>query len=130
MVRPLPARGLVGVRGVVESEDERIDVDSRDVVIDVDYLDERDFAEAAAARAKAGADIVNRTYRERYVEDPNELMEQQYLGQFNGPNETFTPADIRYVNWRFLMSNNVDAVPSVSPSIDTFVFSYRFERAR
>ncbi len=42
-----------------------------DVVIDVDFLDERKFADAAAARAKAGAEIVNLTYRSRYVEDPD-----------------------------------------------------------
>ncbi len=42
-----------------------------DVVLDVDYLDERKFAEAAAARAKCGAEIVNLTYRARYDEDPD-----------------------------------------------------------
>ena len=42
-----------------------------DVVIPVDYLDERKFATAAAARAKAGAEIVNLTYRSRYVENPD-----------------------------------------------------------
>lgn len=42
-----------------------------DFVLNVDYLDERRFAEAAAARAKTGAEIVNLTYRSRYVEDPD-----------------------------------------------------------
>ncbi|MCI0540885.1 MAG: hypothetical protein L0Z50_37265, partial [Verrucomicrobiales bacterium] len=42
-----------------------------DVVLPVDFLDERKFAEAAAARAQTGAEIVNLTYRSRYVEDPN-----------------------------------------------------------
>jgi hypothetical protein len=42
-----------------------------DVVIEVDYYDERKFADAAAARAKAGAEIVDMTYRARYVEDPD-----------------------------------------------------------
>ena len=41
------------------------------VVMDVDYFDERKFAETAAAKAKVGADIVNLTYRNRYVEDPD-----------------------------------------------------------
>lgn len=36
----------------------------------VDYLDERKFATAAAAKARAGAEIVNLTYRSKYVEDP------------------------------------------------------------
>ncbi|MFT5471887.1 MAG: hypothetical protein ACI856_000201, partial [Kiritimatiellia bacterium] len=41
-----------------------------DIVISVDFLDERKFARTAAARAKAGAEIVDLTYREKYVEDP------------------------------------------------------------
>ena len=41
-----------------------------DVVIKVDFLDERKFAQAAAAKARAGAEILAVTYRERYVEDP------------------------------------------------------------
>lgn len=36
----------------------------------VDYLDERRFAHAAAARARTGAEIVDLTYRASYVEDP------------------------------------------------------------
>ena len=45
-------------------------INSQDVVIRVDYLDERKFAQAAAAKAQAGAEIVNQTYREKYVLDP------------------------------------------------------------
>lgn len=41
------------------------------VVVSVDYLDERKFAQIAAAKAKAGSEIVNLTYRSRYVEDPD-----------------------------------------------------------
>ena len=41
-----------------------------DIVIPVDFLDERKFAYAAASRARAGSEIVTATYRERYVEDP------------------------------------------------------------
>jgi hypothetical protein len=40
------------------------------VVIDVDYLDELTFASVAAAKAKAGAEIMNLTYRQKYVDDP------------------------------------------------------------
>ncbi len=36
----------------------------------VDYLDERHFARMAAAKAKVGAEIVDLTYRENYVDDP------------------------------------------------------------
>ncbi len=43
----------------------------QDIVLKVDFLDERKFAQTAAARAKTGAEIVNLTYRSRYVEDPN-----------------------------------------------------------
>ncbi len=42
----------------------------QDIVIKVDFLDERKFAETAATKAKAGAEIVNLTYREKYVEQP------------------------------------------------------------
>jgi FG-GAP repeat len=46
------------------------------VPVSVDFLDERKFAQAAAAKARAGAEIVNLTYRREYVEDP----EGQYQG--------------------------------------------------
>lgn len=48
----------------------------QDIVIEVDFLDERKFAQVAAAKAKAGADIVDLTYRESYVADP----ESQWQG--------------------------------------------------
>ncbi|MFT5105054.1 MAG: hypothetical protein ACI9UA_000672 [Pseudoalteromonas tetraodonis] len=41
-----------------------------DIVFDVDFLDERKFAEAAAKKAKTGAQIVALTYRDAYVADP------------------------------------------------------------
>lgn len=43
----------------------------QDIVISVDFFDERKFAASAAAKAKAGAEIVALTYRDRYVADPN-----------------------------------------------------------
>ncbi len=52
------------------------------VAIEVDYLDERKFANAAAARAACGAEIVNLTYRQRYVADP--------AGQWQGYKDTDT----------------------------------------
>ncbi|MCW1883829.1 hypothetical protein OKA04_03760 [Luteolibacter flavescens] len=48
----------------------------QDVVLSVDFLDERKFATTAAAKAKAAAEIVNLTYRNRYVADP----ESQWQG--------------------------------------------------
>src|SRR5262249_48054810 len=50
------------------------------VPVTVDYLDERKFARAAAARARTGAQIVDLTYRSQYVEDPK--------GQFQGYKDT------------------------------------------
>ncbi|MEN1727549.1 MAG: hypothetical protein AAGJ52_03825, partial [Pseudomonadota bacterium] len=40
------------------------------VPIQVDFFDERKFARVAAAKARTGAEIVNLTYRQFYVEDP------------------------------------------------------------
>ena len=71
----------------------------------------------------------NRTVTD-YVEDPNTLVTPVFTSKFNGPNEAFTPRDVRYVNWRFVTSNNVDAVPPVSPAIETFALSYRFTRTQ
>lgn len=69
--------------------------------------------------------LYNRTVT-TYVEDPNTLMTPSYTAQFAGPNEAFTPRDVRYVNWRFVTSNNVDANPPIAPVIDTFALAYRF----
>ncbi|MEY4916701.1 MAG: hypothetical protein RL616_614, partial [Verrucomicrobiota bacterium] len=55
-------------------------INSQDVVIRVDYLDERKFAQAAAAKAQAGSEIVSLTYRDKYVADPN--------GQWQGYSDT------------------------------------------
>jgi hypothetical protein len=71
--------------------------------------------------------LYNRTVT-RYVENPNELMDPAFTAQFAGPNEGFTPRDIRYVNWRFVTGNNADASPPVAPTIETFALSYRFRR--
>jgi len=38
--------------------------------VTVDYLDERKFARAAAAKARTGAEVVNLTYRKAYVDNP------------------------------------------------------------
>lgn len=50
------------------------------VPIEVDFEDERQFTETAAAKAKTGAELVDLTYRARYVEDP--------AGQFQGYTDT------------------------------------------
>jgi hypothetical protein len=46
------------------------------IPVTVDYLDERKFAEAAAAKARTGSEIVNLTYRKHFLEDP----ESQWQG--------------------------------------------------
>jgi hypothetical protein len=48
--------------------------------VTVDYMDERKFASIAAARARTGAEVVNLTYRQAYVEDP--------AGQWQGYQDT------------------------------------------
>jgi hypothetical protein len=50
------------------------------VPVNVDYLDERKFARAAAAKAKTGAEIADLTYRLNYVDDP--------AGQYQGYKDT------------------------------------------
>ncbi len=52
------------------------------IAVEVDYYDEQKFARAAAGRARAGAEIVNLTYRERYTADP--------AGQWQGYRDTDT----------------------------------------
>jgi len=71
----------------------------------------------------------NRTVTE-YTEDPNTLVTPVFTAKFGSTNEPFTPRDVRYVNWRFVTSNNVDANPPISPAIETFALSYRFERTQ
>lgn len=50
------------------------------VPINVDYLDERQFAQTAVAKARTGSEIVDLTYRKAYTEDPN--------GQWQGYDDT------------------------------------------
>ena len=71
--------------------------------------------------------LYNRTVTS-YVEDPNLLMDPAYTIDYAGPNETFNPKDIRFVNWRFIAANNAEASPPVSPTIETFALSYRWQQ--
>ena len=50
----------------------------QDIVISVDFLDERKFAATAAQKAKAGAEIVDLAYRAEFVSDPTSQW-QGYL---------------------------------------------------
>ncbi len=42
--------------------------------VSTDFFDEQKFAETAAARARTGAEIVKRCFREQYAEDPNSTL--------------------------------------------------------
>ena len=53
------------------------------VPVTVDFIDEQKFAKAAAARSRAGAEIVDLAYRDAYVEDP----ESQWQGYFDDDND-------------------------------------------
>ncbi|MEZ5966655.1 MAG: hypothetical protein R3F56_22650 [Planctomycetota bacterium] len=61
-----------------------------------------------------------------YTRDPAQLSDPAFVARFAGPNDTFTPDDVRYVNWRFILHNSTGATPR-APRIDTFMLSYRFE---
>lgn len=62
-----------------------------------------------------------------YTADPRQLSDPAFVTRFAGPHETFTPDDVRYVNWRFVLQNSAGAVPR-APRLDTFMLSYRFEQ--
>ena len=85
------------------------------VPIEVDFLDERQFAETAAAKARAGAEIVDLTYRNRYVADPQ--------GQYQGYTDTNTERAWGLSEWgrRAGMGAYFDWVTtnSIIPSEDT-----------
>jgi hypothetical protein len=49
-------------------------------VFDIDYMDERAFAKAAAAKARCGTELVDLVYRQSYTENPN--------GQWQGYQDT------------------------------------------
>ena len=60
-----------------------------------------------------------------YVGDPNSLFDPAYLLDFQGPNDSLVPEDIVFFNWRFIMINNNDAQPPVSPRLESFATTYR-----
>jgi hypothetical protein len=61
-----------------------------------------------------------------YVEDPNQLMRTTFTNSFSGPNESFEAKDVKYFNWRFIMKNNLEVDPPLSPRVESFAISYRF----
>lgn len=84
-------------------------------VVSVDYLDERKFARAAAAKAKVGSETVNLTYRQTYVDDPSgqfqgykDTDDERAWGLFEWAQRTRQAA---YVDW--LMANTI--LPAQDP---------------
>ncbi len=63
-----------------------------------------------------------------YVDDPNQLTQAQYLAQFAGPVDSFQPHEVRYLNWRFIMKNNVEGAPPTAPELESYALVYRFEQ--
>lgn len=61
-----------------------------------------------------------------YTSDPGQLSDPAFVARFAGPHDTFTPDDVRYVNWRFALRNSTGAAPQ-APRIDTFALTYRIE---
>jgi hypothetical protein len=59
--------------------------------VKVDFLDERKFANAAAAKAKAGTEIVDLTYRAKYVDNPE--------GQYQGYKDTRSDRSWGVTEW-------------------------------
>jgi hypothetical protein len=51
-------------------------------------------------------------------------MDEAWLASLGAPG--LQANSLRYVNWRFLMINNVDAQPPTAPAIETFALTYRF----
>jgi hypothetical protein len=65
-----------------------------------------------------------------YTEDPNDLADIAFTNKDSGPYETFKPEDVKYFNWRFIIKNNVEASPPISPKIESFAVAYRLSKIR
>ncbi|MEE2887945.1 MAG: hypothetical protein VX951_11010, partial [Planctomycetota bacterium] len=65
-----------------------------------------------------------------YTEDPNDLTDPGFTNSVAGPYETFDPEHVLYFNWRFIMKNNADSTPPVSPKIESFAVTYRLSQVK
>ena len=61
-----------------------------------------------------------------YTVDPSDLSSSVFATQFSSPAQAFESTDIKYFNWRFIMKNNIQADPPISPKIESFSVAYRF----
>ena len=62
-----------------------------------------------------------------YTEDATDLSSPAFATQFSSPVQAFEAVDIKYFNWRFIMKNNILADPPISPKIESFSVTYRFQ---
>ncbi|MEM7199653.1 MAG: hypothetical protein AAF628_05265 [Planctomycetota bacterium] len=86
-------------------------------------LDDRTFS---VLRRSGWTHYYNRNVT-TYVADPNQLMDEAFASRFATSTEQFLPHQVRYFNWRLVFTNNIDAAPPVTPRIDSFFVTYRFE---
>jgi len=88
-----------------------------DVVIPVDFLDERKFARAAAARAKAGAEITELTWKAESTEGARDLMEDSDPARAWGVKDWARRAGQgAYLDW--ITANSL--IPAVDEAHTTF----------
>ncbi len=73
--------------------------------------------------------LYNRTLTS-YTAKPNQMMDTSWTNTFSGQNDSFEAKDVKYFNWRFVMRNNVEADPPISPKVESFAVSYRFLPAK
>jgi hypothetical protein len=62
-----------------------------------------------------------------YTDDPARLHDPEWLRRYGPIHRRMQPTDVRYLNWRLVMENNVDVVPAAVPSIESFALVYRLE---
>ena len=61
-----------------------------------------------------------------YVDDLDALTDAGFLSRFAAPGEAFTPSDVRYCNWRFIMRNG--EAMTEAPALESFALVYRLSR--
>ncbi len=89
-------------------------------------FDDRPTLDTGAER-KTWTYLYNRNVTD-YTSDIQQLTDHEFTNKFGGPSESFLPQDLRYVNWRFIMSNRVQGTAPVSPALQSFAVSYRMVR--
>ncbi len=90
------------------------------------HYDNRPILDTGVER-KSWTYLYNRNVTD-YTSDIQQLTDLHFTNEFGGPNESFLPQDLRYINWRFIMGNNVNGVAPVSPTLKSFALSYRLLR--